>query len=204
MYSYELGRLLAEYENASSKEDVIIKMKLDNILSIYKNCDKDEAVFTNEIINEFCRLITILKEQQKRHIELNLCGQENLQSFIKAEQQSITTYLSEEVQYQNDEELMNAFYNHFKEKMVEVTLKDYMSRIYTFTNRYLWGIPDIRELWAKESQRLDPIMFTYKYLELILARFDTKDNGVSNKQKVNIRSALRKLNDFKRHQQFRK
>ena len=204
MYSYELGRLLAEYENASSKEDIIIKMKLDSILSIYKKCDNDEAVYANEIINEFCRLIAIIKEQQKRNIELNVHGNGKLQDFIKAEQQSVAPYMSEDVQYHSDEELMEAFYNHFKERMVEVTLKDYMSRIYTFTNRYLWGIPDIRELWAKESQRMDPVMFTYKYLELILARFDTKDNGVSNKQKVNIRSALRKLNDFKCYRQSRK
>ncbi len=196
MYSYELSRLIEEYENATSKEDIIIKMKLDNILSIHKQCEQDESVFVNEITNEFCRLIAILKEQHQKELANIASTQNNLSYTVKSEQQNFISYRTDEMPYCSDEALMYAFYEHFKDKMVEVTLRDYMARIYTFTNRYLFDIPHVKELWEKEPQGLEPIMFTYKHLEFILARFDTKGENAS-KQKVNLRSALRKLNQFK-------
>jgi hypothetical protein len=49
---------------------------------------------------------------------------------------------------------------------------------------------------------IDPVVFTYENIERILATFKTRDDqGNIIKQNVNLRSALRKLNEFKQSQQ---
>ena len=49
-----------------------------------------------------------------------------------------------------------------------------------------------------EFDTFEPIVFIYNNLELIIAKFKTtNNNGDTIKQRLNIRSALRKLNDFK-------
>ena len=56
----------------------------------------------------------------------------------------------------------------------------------------------------EELRGMNPVLFTYENLELILATFPTRDeNGQIVKQRVNIRSALRKLNEFKQYTQLR-
>lgn len=86
--------------------------------------------------------------------------------------------------------------------LINSTIKDYAARIKTFAT----ARPEKQYLAYMDQCGLlgdlhvvgDPILFTFHHIELILARFDTKADGQINKQKSNICSALRKLNQFKR------
>ena len=78
-------------------------------------------------------------------------------------------------------------------------MKDYAARIKTFaySEQYLQSMIETGEL-GDLCVTADPVLFTYDNIELILARFNTKDDaGQSVKQRLNIRSALRMLNEFK-------
>jgi hypothetical protein len=82
---------------------------------------------------------------------------------------------------------------------------DYCNRIKTFSKKYLHeiypedSIPSIiHGEYADEYETYEPIVFTYNNLEHILAKMKTtNENGETVKQRLNIRSALRKLNEFK-------
>ena len=87
-------------------------------------------------------------------------------------------------------------------RTINSTIKDYAARIKTFATarpekQYL-AYMDLNGLLGDLRVEGDPILFTFEHIELILARFDTKADGQINKQKSNISSALRKLNQFKR------
>jgi hypothetical protein len=82
---------------------------------------------------------------------------------------------------------------------------DYCNRIKTFAKKYLYEIyPEesiprvIHGEDADDYETYEPIVFVYNNLELILAKMKTtNENGETVKQRLNIRSALRKLNEFK-------
>ena len=86
---------------------------------------------------------------------------------------------------------------------------DYCNRIKTFAKRYLHemypedSIPRvIHGEDADEYETYEPIVFIYENLEHILAKIKTTDeNGETVKQRLNIRSALRKLNEFKQERE---
>ena len=213
MYHKELECLINEYKNASSKEDVFVKLKLESIASYYSKCDRHESIFANEIVAEFCRLIHVLKEQNRQKAQL--VEREDTDSilsdgFVPCHKERVGRY---ECAYY----LLEAFYNYFKKedeldyakiatypfesnderkKKVNSTLQDYVARIYTFANKYLSELYSREEIWSTGCQ--DDILFIYNNIEYILAKFNTKDeNGETIKQRLNIRSALRKLNEFK-------
>ena len=128
--------------------------------------------------------------------------------------------------YEYDYQILEAFYNYFKgdtpllyheieqyqfscieerKRMVNLTILDYCNRIKTYVKRYLHEIyPEevipmiIHDDDAENYQTFEPIVFLYNNLELILAKMKTtNENGETVKQRLNIRSALRKLNEFK-------
>jgi hypothetical protein len=82
---------------------------------------------------------------------------------------------------------------------------DYCNRIKTFAKKYLYEIyPEdsiprvIHGEDADDYETFEPIVFVYNNLELILAKMKTtNENGETIKHRLNIRSALRKLNEFK-------
>ena len=217
MHSQELELLMREYRNAETNEDKLIKRKLESIAALCSECKSDEFVFANEITVEFCRVISLLREQHKKSATL-----ENMVvSPAKSDYHSFIAYPNEnETHYSCGYELLGAFYNHFKKEneinyyeingypfsseterkeKTNSTLLDYVARIYTFANKYLHEIFSAEIIAASNAS--DNIIFIYENLEMILAKYNTKDeNGVSVKQRVNIRSALRKLNEFKRMQ----
>ena len=89
--------------------------------------------------------------------------------------------------------------------LVNLTMIDYCNRIKTFAKKYLCEIyPEesipriIHGEDADDYETYEPIVFTYNNLELILAKMKTtNEKGETVKQRLNIRSALRKLNEFK-------
>lgn len=207
MLGKEFKQLINEYKNASSSEDKLIKLKLEEIEKLCFECGREEYVFAKEIIIQFSRIVSLIKEQQKE----------------KAFEKGAFNYtgFNGNRRFQSGYELLGAFYDKFKKqeeisyfeiesfpfaseeekkRRTSSTLLDYVARINTFAKRYLYEIFSLNEI--DSSNTPDDIIFIYENLEVILAKFSTKDEkGVSVKQRVNIRSALRKLNEFKCMQQ---
>lgn len=121
------------------------------------------------------------------------------------------------------EMLLGAFYNHFKDrnhikyeeikgydfkddkekkKLTNPTLIDYISRIKLFAKVYLPEMIDAEKIVRGGDDSDDDVIFIYDNIEYIIPRFDVKvtnDNGktVTDKKRLNIRSALNKLKTFK-------
>lgn len=136
----------------------------------------------------------------------------------------------EDIPYCDGEELLVAFYNRYRNESkkgdrvlnnppiehldelrqiteVNLTIRDYVARIRTFAKLYLEDIPLISKIYFQEQavimKKYEDVLFVYKYLEHIIPSFNTKkETGEADKQKVNIRSALKKLNEFKLEQRM--
>ena len=189
----ELESLIFEYGDATTPKDRLIRRKLQSIGALFEECGAGELVFAEEICAEFCRVFRLLEEKYQWDEAETPCHPK----------------------YPDGESLLNGFYNYFKKpyqidycrigsypfrngeewrEKVNVTLRDYVARIKTFARRYL---PELVEQGVVPSCEVgDPILFVYAHLVQILGNFDTKENGIPNKQRQNIRSALRKLYDF--------
>lgn len=224
----EFDHLISDYKNPTTREESLIKHKLDSIVSLYDACSVEEREFADEITLEFSRIIALLKNQHQKEM-LNLM-QENQNLKLQGEGFN-TAYIpgsidKKESAYEYDYEILEAFYNYFKgdtpllyheieqyqfscseerKRMVNLTILDYCNRIKTYAKRYLHelypeeSIPMIIHADGAENyQTFEPIVFLYNNLELILAKMKTtNENGETVKQRLNIRSALRKLNEFK-------
>lgn len=221
MYVREFENLLAEYRYATDREDRLIKRRLEAIAACYDECTLAEREFADEITVEFCRLIALLKEQRPKtdpHPTIGM-AMGGMSRYMAHPQEAHRPQ-------EDDEQLIAAFYDHFRgegrvpyaelpnlpddlpieemRRLINVTIRDYAARVRTFGERYIWQVPRMRELWRQQEGRLGMVQFIYMHIEWILASFDTTDeNGVSNKQKVNIRSALRKFNAFKQAREYR-
>lgn len=205
--------LLSDYRNPVTREDKLIKHKLDSIVALYDNCTVEEREFADEITLEFSRIIALLKKQHKQEI-------------FDLTQKETPVDNTQESPFEYDREVLEAFYDYFKgnyelsyweienrrfesneerREKVNLTMWDYCNRIKTFSNKYLFEIypaesipPVIHSDNADDFQTFEPIVFVYNNLELIIAKMKTTDeNGKVVKQRLNIRSALRKLNEFK-------
>lgn len=238
MVSKKFDELFNKYRNATCIEDRRIKVKLKEIIACYDECDLAEQEFTSEIIDKFCEMIELIEERNederqalifKYNASYNTSGNnfisvsDNISGFaVRKEEDFHRT--ERYIPFENDEALMVAFYNHFRNeqkkklagekiqyppiyklddlkdgKKVNSTMKDYVARMKTFANSYMYEIPRIDEFWEEEPDKINAALFIYRHLELILAGFNTREeDGSINKQKGNIQSALRKLNEFKR------
>ena len=224
----EFDRLLNDYQNATTRDDKLIKHILDSIVSLYDNCDVKEREFADEITLEFSRIIALLNNQHKKEILDITTKLEELQNQQENAQSLREPYIRYEMnsKYEYDREVLEAFYNHYLEdgqlpywkidgyvfesneerkKLVNLTMWDYCNRIKTFAKKYLYeiypedSIPSvIHGEGAEDYETYEPVVFVYNNLEIILAKIKTTDeNGKTVKQRLNIRSALRKLNEFK-------
>jgi hypothetical protein len=226
----DFDNLLNEYRDPSTREDKLIKHKLDSIVALYDSCGVEEREFADEITLEFSRIIAILKNQHRQELMeiTQKCQelenrQENLPSiYIPLHRQDQTNT------FEYDRDVLSAFYDYYKRpgddqlyywqideykfeseaerrEKVNLTMWDYCNRIKTFAKKYLYEIyPEesiprvIHGEDADDYETYEPIVFVYNNLELILAKMKTtNENGETVKQRLNIRSALRKLNEFK-------
>lgn len=217
----DLKLLLQKYANAKTKEEIYIKRTLNDAVELFQLCDSNEYYWADKITRNLCRVIEIIErqhEKEKSVAESNYNGERCFMQFPGNREMMRTNHAG---QFTCDRELLQAFYNHYKnkeqidyldiwalerrmremppaerkenQKKINPTMKDYAARISTFANRYLYEMFDFQQLG-----QMDPVLFTYENIELILATFKTRDdNGEIVKQRVNIRSALRKLNEFK-------
>lgn len=224
----DFDNLLSEYKNATSREDKLIKHKLDSIVALYDACDLKEREFADEITLEFSRIIALLKNQHKKAMLNVLQKYEDLKKQCENQQSTCSPIVKSENEssFEYDYEVLGAFYDYFKgdaplsyweiegykfnsnderKKLVNLTIFDYVNRIKTFANKYLHEIyPDdviprvIHPDSFDELDTFEPIVFIYNNVELIIAKMKTTDEeGKVVKQRLNIRSALRKLNEFK-------
>lgn len=218
----EFRELIAQYESADGFADSQIRDKLRKIADCYAECSSEERVFADAITVLFCRTIELVKSQRDDRLACIPRDPEEIEqnAYLPAG----IAERDEPPPFENGTALRIAFYNHFrnetkkngqateypeirsldelKQDRVNATMRDYVARIQTFANGYLPQLPRIAPL-LHQDRHLDPVLFTYRHLEWILASFETKEydpNGqkVSSKQKNNLRSALRKLNEFKR------
>ena len=226
--------LLSEYRDPSTREEQLIKHKLDSIVALYDSCSVEERAFADEITVEFSRIIALLKNQHRQELmELSQKCRE-----LETRQENLpSTYIPLHRQdqgdaYEYDRDVLADFYDHYKRPgdnqlsywqiegrefeseahrraEVNLTMWDYCNRIKTFAKKYLYEIYSedlipyvIHGDDAEDYETFEPIVFVYNNLELILAKMKTTDeNGKTVKQRLNIRSALRKLNEFKQEMQ---
>lgn len=200
MYCSDFNSLQQKYAAPKSAEDADIKRSLDVIAKLFNMCDESEYYYAEVITRHFCRIINTIEKQKKPAVTAPLSPQ------IPANRPS---------QYQSHQDLMRDFYNHYKKPeqvdyqqinsalehgrkdLVNPTIKDYVARIYTFSGPKYLG----KMFGPQALDGVDPVLFTYENIELILATFKTRDaHGAIIKQNVNLRSALRKLNEFKQAQ----
>jgi hypothetical protein len=226
----DFDNLLNEYRDPSTREDKLIKHKLDSIVALYDSCGVEEREFADEITLEFSRIIAILKNQHRQELmEIT----QKCQELEKRQENLPSSYIPLHRQdqgdtYEYDYEVLADFYDHFRrpeddqlsywqidgyqfeneehrKSLVNLTMWDYCNRIKTFAKKYLYEIyPEesiprvIHGEDADDYETYEPIVFVYNNLELILAKMKTtNENGETVKQRLNIRSALRKLNEFK-------
>jgi hypothetical protein len=202
----KLDKIVGLYENRSLEEREFadeITLEFSYIISLLKNKHRREML---DLSRKFENLESQLNDSNATFVP-----------YAKTEKQSY---------FKKDIEVLEAFYNYFKgdyplnyyqvdgckfesneerKKQVNLTMLDYCNRIKTFAKRYLHemypedSIPRvIHGEDADEYETYEPIVFIYENLEHILAKIKTTDeNGETVKQRLNIRSALRKLNEFK-------
>lgn len=198
MYCSDFNSLQQKYAHPKTAEEMDIKRSLDVIAKLFNMCDESEYYYAEVITRHFCRII----HQIGKH-----------KSSVTTQASSV----SAPAMYQSAAALMRDFYNHYKKPehvdyqeinsaldqgrkdLVNLTIKDYVARIYTFSGpRYLGKMFDPQLL-----ADIDPVLFTFEHIEHILATFKTRnDQGEIIKQNVNLRSALRKLNEFKQTTAF--
>jgi hypothetical protein len=213
MNTRELDDLIREYSNSTAKEDIIIKLRLEGIRNIIANCGDDEMIFANEITTEFCRLIRMLQDNKRAEVSaVERALNENL-SLNK--NQSFMTLAIDRKSYEYGWEVQEAFYDFFRDKeqypagylqvlntpvserkgIVCLTLMDYISRIKSFAK---YDLEEMYPLNAIPNNLDDRFVFIYDNIESIIASYDaSSDDETDKKRRMNMRSALRKLNDFK-------
>lgn len=225
----DFSKVLLEYKTPVSREEKLIKHKLESVVSLYDNCSLEEREFADEIMLECARIIMLLNNKHKKEV----LALERRYDALK-EQFGVTEdflcrdlQLEQESEYQYDREVLEAFYDHCKgdfslsyweidshkfasaeerKKNVNLTIWDYCNRIKTFAYKYLYEIfPEdsihgvIHGDEADDFESYENVVFVYNNIDTILKKFKTTDeNGNSVKQRLNIRSALRKLKELKR------
>jgi hypothetical protein len=198
IYYADFGSLLCDYNEPKTNEEKLIKNKLNAIVDIIENCAEGEALFADEITLQFSHIISLIKNQhQKELLELTQ-KLDILQKQGGNAQSSYIPYINNSVssQYQYDEEILEAFYNHFvkdgqlsyheidtinyeseeqRKKLVNLTMLDYCNRLKTFVNKYLCEIYPLDSIpkiihgeEAEEYETFEPIVFTFNNLEMIL------------------------------------
>ena len=226
----DFDNLLSEYKNATSREDKLIKHRLDSIVALYDVCDLKEREFADEITLEFSRIIALLKNQHRKEMLELTEKYEEMQSGKGDNQYMTTSHLNEDSGFKKDCEVLGSFYDYFKgdypldywqidgykfadaeerKQLVNLTIWDYVNRIRTFANKYLQEIYPydviprvINDEPGETYETYQPIVFIYNNIELIIAKMKmTDEEGKVVKQRLNIRSALRKLNEFKQQVQ---
>ena len=116
IFYVDFDNLLNEYRDPSTREDKLIKHKLDSIVALYDCCSVEEREFADEIALEFSRIIALLKNQHRQELmEITQKCQE-----LENKQENLpSTYIPLHRQdqgdtYEYDYEVLADFYDHFR------------------------------------------------------------------------------------------
>ncbi len=235
IYYADFYNLLDEYKEPATREEKLIKHKLDYIVALFDSCDEGEGGFADEITLEFSRIIAILKNSHRQELmELTRRYHEAEEKGERSLSPSPSVSPTPCIRYEYDRDVLSEFYDYFKREgekqlsywqienyefeseeerrsIVNLTMLDYCNRIKTFAKKYLHEIYPIDSIPrvihdddADDYETYEPIVFIYNNIEVILAKMKTADeSGKVVKQRLNIRSALRKLNEFKQDMEFK-
>ncbi len=179
----EFEDLYERYANAETRDEKLIKHRLDAIRSLYADCAPEERAFADEITKEFCRLLALVQEQNAREwdealgreyeeVSLSdftsaLSGNTGWSAFVPAQREPIQP---NPVEFQDAQQLLDAFGDYLSERtygngkrVSPLTINDYKARISTFAKRYLVEIPDVNAMWEEEeacltAQCWDPVL----------------------------------------------
>ena len=116
IFYVDFDNLLREYAEPSTREDKLIKHKLDSIVALYDSCSVEEREFADEITLEFSRIIALLKNQHRQELlELSekYQGLGNMQENISTAFIPLHREAGDDT-YEYDYEILNDFYDHFK------------------------------------------------------------------------------------------
>ena len=133
MHSVELDKLLEEF-----KEDVYMKIKIENIISLCSSRNSDEARFANELSVEFCRLIDLIKERYENEITFMSYEYDTKLNELESNTSKFMACKKEERPFANTIALEEEFFGYFIEQgYSELTVKDYFARVKTYSKKYL-------------------------------------------------------------------
>ena len=110
----DFGSLLDDYKEAATRDDKLIKHKLDSIVALYDACELKEREFADEITLEFSRIIALLKNQHRKQIIELTEKLEEIQLGKVDNQYMTASHLNDDSGYEYDYEVLGSFYDfHF-------------------------------------------------------------------------------------------
>lgn len=175
MVSQKMKDLLARYEAPKSARDEEIYALLKQIA----------AKGPSETCELFCDVVFLLQSDAAKPASPFHRGDDLLSAFYNAMRREGAE------DYKNALLLRTKLSPSEKRARLDTTMLDYTARIVTFSNHYIYEVFDVIDGY-------DPIVFLYENLEYAVAKFSVKEaDGTVSKQRMNTRSALRKLNEFK-------
>ena len=204
----KLDAIVALYDNCSVEEREFadeITLEFSRIIALLKNQYQQELLEMSQKCQELENrrenwLSTYIPLHRQDKCDTYEYDYEVLADFYdhfkRPGDNQLSYWQIEGYQFENEEH---------RRTLVNLTMWDYCNRIKTFANKYLCEIfPEesipyiIHGEDAEEYESYEPIVFIYNNIEFILAKMKTtNEDGETIKQRLNIRSALRKLNEFK-------
>ena len=187
-------------QNATRKEDGLIKAKLKMINHLYDEIENsDDAIFMNEIIKTFLQIMDI---QRGVIFDLQI-EMESGTGYTPGQHSFVTAYTMPQGGFQTDKQLQTAFTAFLTSKgRSSYTINDYCSRI-----RILWKTfyedlqkgntisPSIPEDAIRKDQ---PLLNAFLFSEdLILYIKKTLACAANKRNLANTQAAMSRLDDFK-------
>lgn len=188
-------------QNATRKDDDLIRVKLKMINELYKEIEyAEDRLFMDEIIETFLGIMDI---QRGVIYDLQM-EMESGSGYTPGQHSFIAAYTQPEEGFQTDKQLQTAFATYLTSKgKSSYTINDYCSRIRnlwkSFYSDYKIGkLPD-KLLVDEESILQDhPLVNAFNHSEELNAYISMKMSGAENKRNLaNTQAAMRRFDDFK-------
>ena len=182
-------------QNATRKDDDVIKANLNLIRSLYGEIEHSEdKVYLDKIIGTFCEIMDI-----QREVIEDILAEAEQGAYANPVQQAFVAMAD----FIDDKQLQAAFTAYcLQNGNSSYTVNDYCSRI-----RNLWRgfideqengtLPDNLHLSTEQIDPDTPLLNAYRYAELLHAYlfFKKEENG-ANRGWANTNAAFRKFDEF--------
>lgn len=188
-------------QNATRKDDDLIRVKLKMINELYKEIEcAEDRIFMDEIIETF---LGIMDVQRGVIFDLQM-EMESGSGYTPGQHSFVAAYTQPDEGFQTDKQLQIAFATYLTSKgKSSYTINDYCSRIRnlwkSFYNDYKIGeLPD--ELVVDEAGILaeHPLVNAFNHADELYAYISMKIASAENKRNLaNTQAAMRRFDDFK-------